>query len=455
MLALASAGLLASPAAVKAAGEKDHPQVAEVQPSEPTGGQDLMAAVPDSAAVEDREFAQNYLLGDWGGVRSALWDQGVQVKLLLISDPYGNPMGGRARGLTGYNMFSADLKVDTGKALGIEGGEFHVGFSTNFGTQLSQDVVGNTFPIQSSDVAPPGPRLTTLSYSQSLFQDSLNLRIGRLSIDSLYGEEFAASRYFRQFTSVAFNAIPFAIFYNAPAALGYPATTWGARARYQPTPGFYAMAGLYNGDPAVGLASRHGLDFTLAGPAFAIGELGWSRPVQNQSSGLPGNFKIGAFSLAGAVPAYDRSVNAGGRHGFYLVADQALARYGEPAQGRQLGVFGSLVSAPNASVSPMPVFFSTGLVANGPFAGRPRDVLSFGLAYGGFSTSLADEQRQLALQDPSIRPQRSELTLELSYGISLMPGVMIQPGAQLIVHPGGDTATPSALALGVNAVISF
>jgi porin len=170
---------------------------------------------------------------------------------------------------------------------------------------------------------------------------------------------------------------------------------------------------------------------------------------------LPGNFKIGAFSLAGAVPAYDRSVNAGGRHGFYLVADQALARYGEPAQGRQLGVFGSLVSAPNASVSPMPVFFSTGLVANGPFAGRPRDVLSFGLAYGGFSTPLADEQRQLALQDPSIRPQRSELTLELSYGISLMPGVMIQPGAQLIVHPGGDTATPSALALGVNAVISF
>lgn len=53
------------------------------------------------------------------------------------------------------------------------------------------------------------------------------------------------------------------------------------------------------------------------------------------------------------------------------------------------------------------------------------------------------------------RPQRSELTLELSYGLSLMPGVMLQPGAQLILHPGADPATPSALALGVNAVIRF
>ena len=80
ILALAAAGLLGAPPAALAAGE-----------------QDLLAAVPDSAAVEDRQFEQNYLLGDWGGVRSALWDEGVQVKLLLISDPYGNPMGGKAR----------------------------------------------------------------------------------------------------------------------------------------------------------------------------------------------------------------------------------------------------------------------------------------------------------------------------------------------------------------------
>lgn len=390
---------------------------------------------------ERQELEQAHLFGDWGGWRSKLWEQGIDPQLLLITDPYGNVSGGRKTGFTGYNMLSADVSLDGEKLLSLPGAEFQVGFAVNFGTQLSQDVVGNTFPIQSSDVAPPGPRLTTLSYTQSLLDDRLSLRIGRLSIDSLYGEEFAGSDYFRQFTSVAFNAIPFAIFYNAPGALGYPATTWGARARYQPKGDVYVMAGVYNADPEVGLANRHGLDFTLAGPAFGIAEVGWIRNQEPGATALPGNLKLGAFVLGGEVPAYGSGTPATGRHGFYLVADQALARLGNPGDGRQLGVFGSLVSAPNQRVSPMPVFFSTGVVAHGPIASRPRDVLALGVAYGGYSADLP--------------PQVSELTLELSYGLALLPGLMLQPGVQLIMNPGGNPATPSAVALGVNAVLSF
>ncbi len=54
----------------------------------------------------------------------------------------------------------------------------------------------------------------------------------------------------RQFIAVAFNAIPFAIFYNSPGALGYPATTWEARDRYQPKGDAIVMAGVYNADHA-------------------------------------------------------------------------------------------------------------------------------------------------------------------------------------------------------------
>jgi porin len=380
------------------------------------------------------QFAQNQLFGDWGGWRSALWQQGIDLQLLLISDPYDNTTGGKATGFTTYNMLSADLSLDSHKLLGLPKGQLQLGFAVNFGRQLSQAVVGNTFPIQSSDVAPAGPRLTNVSYSQSLLDDQLNLRLGRFSIDSLYGEEFAGSSYFRQFTSVAFNAIPFALFYNAPGALGYPATTWGARVRVQPKGEFYGMAGLYNADPEVSLANRHGLDFTLNGPAYAIAEVGWLRQQGPQASGLPGNLKLGAYRRAGAA-------GDGGRQGFYLVADQALTRLGARQEGRQLGVFGSLVATPDPEVNPMPFFFMTGLVATGLFASRPKDVLALGLAYGGYS---AEE-----------RPQLSELTLELSYALQLLPGQTLQPGLQLLVHPGGDPATPTALAAGVNAVLSF
>ena len=76
---------------------------------------------------------------------------------------------------------------------------------------------------------------------------------------------------------MAFNAIPFAIFCNSPGAFGYPATTWGARVKVAPVEQFYAIAGLYNGDPEVGLGDRYGLNFTFDGPPFGIGEIGWRR----------------------------------------------------------------------------------------------------------------------------------------------------------------------------------
>jgi carbohydrate-selective porin OprB len=109
----------------------------------------------------------------------------------------------------------------------LAGGEFHIGFSNNSGTSLSQKYVGNNFPVQLADVADANPRLTYLSYTQLPFDDRLSVRFGRLTINSVYGEEFASSQYFKAFTSVAFDLVPLVIFLNAPGAFGYPLTTWG------------------------------------------------------------------------------------------------------------------------------------------------------------------------------------------------------------------------------------
>ena len=382
----------------------------------------LRAGVPQSAAAEGSNFQDNYLLGDWAGFRTTLWEHGIKPKFLLVTDPYGNPYGGLSQSFTDYSMFCADLKLDTEKLINLPGGEFHIGFAVNFGTQLSQRYVGNVFPIQSSDVAPPGPRLTDLSYTQSLFDNKLSLRAGRVS--------------------VAFNAIPFAIFYNAPGAFGYPATTWGARAKFAPVEEFYAMAGIYNGDPDVGLANRYGLDFTFDGPPFGIGEIGWKRNQSADATGLPGNLKLGGFVLGGSAAGFDSSSSSEDRYGFYVVGDQALVRFGNATSKRHLGVFGSFVLAPDESVSPMPYYFSTGLVAYGPLDSRPQDFLALGLAYGAYSNQL--------------RPSKLyEATLEISYGIQVLPGLIIQPGAQILINPGGSTSTPSAMAIGLNAIVSF
>jgi porin len=387
----------------------------------------LPAAPAPAAEPKGAPFADSYLLGDWGGLRTALKERGIEAKVQLITDPYGNTTGGKATGFTTYSLITADLFFDSSRWLGVPGGEIQVGFATTFGRQLSADVIGNTFPVQGSDAAPPGPRLTTLSYTQSLLDNRLSLRLGRLTIDNLYTIEFAGSEYFRQFTSQAIDDVPFSLFYNNAGVPGYPETTWGARVRYQLRPDLYAMAGVYNADPDVLLPSRHGLDFTLRGPAYAIAEVGWQRNQTPGARGLPGNLKLGATFAASP--------------GFYLVADQAFTRLGSPQEGRQLGGFASLVLASDASVNPMPVFFMTGLVARGPLAHRPKDVLALGLAYGAYS--------------PEQRPQTSELTLELSYILQLRPGLALQPGLQMLVRQGGDRGTPTALAAGLNAMLSF
>ena len=74
---------------------------------------------------------------------------------------------------------------------------------------------------------------------------------------------------------------------------------------------------------------------------------------------------------------------------------------------------------------------------------RPQDFLSLGVAYGGYSSALRSNQ------------ETNELTVELSYGLQLRPGLILQPGIQLLIHPGGNPSTPNALALGVNTVVSF
>lgn len=418
-------------------------------------GPGLAAASGNAAVEEEAGFQDNYLLGDWGGFRTTLWEHGIRPEFLLITDSYGNPFGGLAQGFTDYSLFCADLLLETGKLLGLPGGEFHIGFAVNFGTQLSENFIGNTFPVQTSDIAPPGPRLTFLSYTQSLFDDKLSLRVGRLALNSLYGEEFAASQYFFAFTSVAFNSSPFAIFYNAPGAASYPTTTWGARAKFAPVEEFYIMAGIYNGDPNVSLADSYGMDFTFNGPPFGIGEIGWRRNQGRNPAGLPGNLKVGAFVVGGSVPQYDSNNSSDGNFGVYAIADQALLRFGEPSSGRHLGIFGSFVVGPDAAVNPMPYYFNSGLVAYGPLACRPGDFLALGVAYGAYSSQLRSEQSAQQSAGTSVLPQLYEMTVELSYGIRVLPGLIIQPGVQMLVNPGGNPGTPSALALGVNAEVSF
>jgi len=416
---------------------------------------------PAPGVETSEEFRDKYLFGDWLDARSELADQGIKPLVLFITDPFVNASGGQRRGFSEYDLLALDLLLDTDKLLGWPGGEFHVGFANNSGTSLSQRYVGNNFPIQLADVADPNPRLTYLSYTQSLFDDKLSVRFGRLTINSVYGEEFAGSQYFKAFTSVAFDLVPLGIFSNAPGAFGYPLTTWGARVKFEPVESFYAMVGCYNGDPELKDGDRHGVDFTMRGPPFVIGEVGYRRNYGKDATGLPGNVKLGAYFNGGNAAVFDSgfagqpSETEQARYGFYVLGDQALVRWGDPTEKRHLGAFAAFVCAPDQRVNTVPYFFDAGLVAYGYLPSRPRDFAGFGVAYGSYSGDLRRAEEVQAVTDPAVGVQSWEMTLELTYGCTVKPGLLVQPSLQYLINPGGNKAVPNALAIGVNVVFNF
>jgi porin len=251
------------------------------------------------------------------------------------------------------------------------------------------------------------------------------------------------------------------IFENASGAFGYPLNTWGARVKFEPVQSFYAMLGCYNGDPRVKDGDHNGVDFTMRGPPFVIGEVGFRSNYGKDAAGLAGNLKLGGYFNGGSFEAFGAG-QAGqparivhGRYGFYVLGDQAVLRWGEPSERRHMGIFAAFTCAPDERVNQMPYFFDTGLVAYGFLANRARDFASFGLAYGSYSHDLRRAEALQAVDHPAAGVQNFEMTLELNYGYTVRPGLLVQPDLQYIVNPGGKHAIPNAVAAGINVVLNF
>jgi carbohydrate-selective porin OprB len=115
------------------------------------------------------------------------------------------------------------------------------------------------------------------------------------------------------------------------------------------------------------------------------------------------------------------------RYGFYAVGDQALVRWGDPAEKRHLTAFAAFVCAPDERVNRLPYFFDAGLVAYGFLPSRPHDFAGFGVAYGSYSSDLRRAEDVQALTEPTVGVQTWEMTLELTYGCTVKPGLLIQP----------------------------
>ncbi|MCB1086913.1 MAG: carbohydrate porin, partial [Verrucomicrobiae bacterium] len=130
-----------------------------------------------SVQINDADPFEDNLLGDWGGVRSTLADQGVTVNLDGNYSFQGVANGGLRRGSDYGNVFSGNLGIliDTGKA-GLWPGGFLSMRAEGRGGESVVKRAGATSPVNNDALLPliPGSLsdggwgLTELTYAQFL-----------------------------------------------------------------------------------------------------------------------------------------------------------------------------------------------------------------------------------------------------------------------------------------------
>src|SRR5215475_3094030 len=394
---------------------------------------------------------REHLLGDWYGTRTWLEDHGVTPTLTFVTDSLGNPTGGREQGFTTANNLGLDLNFDLEKLAGLEGGSFLFSMSYRFGGSLSANYIHNVFTVQQV-FGGETSRVVNIAYSQQLLDDRVEFRLGRIAT----GDDFLVSPYNYVFVQNGFDGNPVGIFFNSPGMTAYPNDTWGALVKVRPTARTYVMGGIYNGDPSIRSNDHHGADFSMDGPAFAIGEIAYQPNSLAGDRGLLGNYKAGFWYDNSLYADFNTGAVNRGNWGFYGMFDQVLVRFGEPASHRGFGVAGSFLASPDQSISQMPYFFTAAFATRGIFPGRLRDIIGVGVVYGHFSNDLQSFQRRAQQLDPNVGVQSRETALELTYRLALLKSALyFQPDLQYIFRPGVTGRIPDALVLGAQVAVNF
>ena len=432
-----------------------------------------MTGAQAQSTVSTRPFGEDlivlpvdHLFGDWYGLRTRLEDQGITPSLTFESDLAGNPVGGKRHGFTDADNLGLNLNFDLDKLYGLQGGSFQFSMSQRSGANLSAIDIGNIFTTQQV-YGRETWQVIDVAYLQKLLDDRVELRIGRIAA----GDVFDVSPYDYIFMQNAIDGNPVGIFFNAPGMTAYPNATWGAELKVHTTERTYLHGGVYNGDiEHTHELHDHGLDWSMNGPVFLIGEAVYQR---NQLKGedLPGNYKFGIWYdghsyqdfgskvLGAAAPGLGIVPHVTqGNYGFYGLFDQVLIRFGSANEKilRGIGVTACVQAAPDQSISQLPLFFEAGILARGIFPQRPRDVAGFAIFYGQFSSDLRSAERLAQQLNPAVGVQDQETVLEWVYDFRFRNGAFfIEPDIQYIIRPGGTGQIPNALVVGAQVGFNF
>ena len=450
------------------------PSLAEADPAQ------LPSPVPQNPSTAHLPglLNQKYLLGDFDGERTKLEDKGVIFTPIYTGETFANPVGGVHQGAIYEGLLDLELTLDFKKMVQWDG-SFHVSSYYPMGNGLTETDTHDLLVVSNID-AYNTPHLFELWYEQKAFDDKVALRVGQMGADT----EFLISNGGANFLAGTYGW-PGLLVSDAPTpnyAYGAP----GVRLQLDPDEHWRFLGAVYAGNPAPDRLgdpnpnrapsddfNNSGAGFYINGSQglFNIDELWYNLNKEQNATGLPGTYKIGGWlhtdtfsdkrydnnGVPLASPASDGHPRAlDGNNGFYVIADQAVWQdKSDPNQTEEIDLFFRGANA-LGDRSVFDYYFDGGVTFNGLIPGRPNDLFGVATAYGHIGSGLQGFAQDQNAFDGTNQPIPDfEDNIEITYFAQVSPWWTVQPDMQIIVHPGGSSAIPDAVVLGVRTVITF
>jgi len=417
-----------------------------------------------------------HLLGNLGGWRDQLHQDGIDIRSNLINEAAGNVSGGLSRAVRLAGEFDFGADVDLGR-LGIDpDGGIHVTFSQRYGRSLTNDALGNLVSVQEIYGTGQNFRLAELSFSQSFLDHHIDVVAGRIITEN----DFAVSptlwdnaALYCMFQNNGFCGTPVGVPVNSGYD-AYPQSTWGGRIRVAPTDTIFVQTGVYQVNPTLALHDN-GLKVSGNGStgAFIPVELGW-RPghtitgAPTTTGPLPGDYRFGVYYDTSIVPGPFQNLPGQnlppppattyvGRYGFYVTAAQTVWRVPTETPGnmRSLSVLAAF-NLGDSNTALYRIYAEAGVVLKGTFRGRDDDTIGFGVTDTEVNSRRRDLEAALMGEGFQVTgKQVREVAFELNYGIAAYRGILVQPGMQFVVHPGGLNEIPNAFVFALRTAVKF
>jgi hypothetical protein len=245
------------------------------------------------------------VLGDWGGARTRLYQRGIDFQFGYTAELAYNARGGDAHLLRHADQFNFGVTFDLQRLLGWQGAKVQLTITDRNGDNLSADAnLGTRCRFRKSTVAANVFRLTQLWYEQALFDNTLNVKVGRMGV----GEDFMPfSCYFQNLSfcgSLPGNIV--STWYN------WPVSQWAARVRVNFTPRVVCADRRLRGEPRQSRQQQRpaleepGQQDWHAGPARARLD---AEPRRGCASGrVPRRFLVRHFEPAGCLSRGERAI---------------------------------------------------------------------------------------------------------------------------------------------------